>query len=57
MPREEALAVLRRVGREDLIPEAERELPDPVDLDELQRFGERHGATRGRLIDKMGGSP
>jgi len=41
----------------DLIPAAERELPDPVDLDEASRWAENHGFSRAFLIERMGGSP
>jgi len=57
IPRDELLAVLRRAGMADLIPAAERELPDPVDLDEASRWAENHGFSRAFLIERMGGSP
>jgi hypothetical protein len=37
--------------------EAERELPDPVEIKELEEFGNRHGINRGELMSRMGGSP
>jgi len=57
MPRDEALAVLRQAGFQDLVPDAERELPDPAKPQDLDRFAERHGLTRDLLISRMGGSP
>jgi hypothetical protein len=59
MPRAEVLAVMRRVGMQDLISDAERELPDPVDVDEVQRFCARHGVEMSMdwFVSRMGGSP
>jgi hypothetical protein len=57
MSRAEAAAMLVRAGLPDLATKAEAELPDPVDIDELGRFGERNGLTRDFLISRMGGSP
>ena len=48
---------LRRFGYQQLADEALRDLPDPVDLDELQAWCLRHGLTRDDLISRMGGSP
>lgn len=59
VPKQEVLAVLTRVGRNDLVEQAKRELPDPVDTerDVDQQHLLRYGLTRGQLIDRMGGSP
>jgi hypothetical protein len=48
---------LRRLGYSQLADEALRELPDPVDLDELQAWSMRYGLSRDELISRMGGSP
>jgi hypothetical protein len=59
VPKQEALAMLARVGRADLIEEAKRDLPDPIDTDrdlDLERLVQ-YGLTRDQLIDRMGGSP
>jgi hypothetical protein len=59
VPKQDVLAVLARVGRADLIEEAKRNLPDPIDTDrdiDQQRLLQ-YGLTRGQLIDRMGGSP
>jgi hypothetical protein len=48
---------LRGLGFPDIADEAERDLPDPVELRQVQEFGERHGITRDELINRMGGSP
>lgn len=55
--RDEVMATLRRAGFGDLADQAASELPDRIDLQELLRWGEAHGVTRGVLIDRMGGSP
>jgi hypothetical protein len=48
---------LRRLGYQQEADEALRVLPDEVDLQQLQEFGDRHGISRSELIDRMGGSP
>jgi hypothetical protein len=57
MARQEVVTGLTRAGLPDLARQAEAELPDPVEKDELDRFGERHGLTRDWLMNRMGGSP
>jgi hypothetical protein len=59
VPKQDVLAVLARVGRADLIEEAKRNLPDPIDTvrDIDQQRLLQYGLTRGQLIDRMGGSP
>lgn len=48
---------MRRLGYAQLADEASRDLPDPVDLDDLQAWSMRHGLSRDDLISRMGGSP
>ena len=48
---------LRRLGYAQQADEALNELPDPVDYEQVLRFGEQHGVSRDELIDRMGGSP
>jgi hypothetical protein len=51
------IEMLRRAGLQDAAEEAERSLPDPVELEDAQAFGfERFGITRDELISRMGGS-
>ncbi|MFD0526043.1 hypothetical protein [Kitasatospora arboriphila] len=54
--RSEVVAVLRRAGYWEEAEEAQRVLPDPVDLDRLAAWGQKHGITRDGLISRMGGS-
>jgi len=59
VPKQDALDMLARVGRTDLIEEARRNLPDPIDTDrdvDLERLLQ-YGLTRDQLVDRMGGSP
>ena len=48
---------LREIGYPQAADSAARELPDPVEIDQLKKFGERHGITIDTLISGMGGSP
>jgi len=57
MSKEELVRVLRNAGLDEVAEEAERSLPDEVDLDRAAEFGLRHGITRDELISRMGGSP
>jgi hypothetical protein len=55
--RQEVVEKLRRAGLRELADEAMRHLPDPVELEDAQEWGMRHGITRDSLISLMGGSP
>jgi hypothetical protein len=55
--RQSVVDSLRRLGYPQLSDDASRDLPDPVDLDELQEWELRHGLTHDDLISRMGGSP
>jgi hypothetical protein len=48
---------LRRLGFPELADVALRELPDPVDADQLENWGMRYGVSKDDLISRMGGSP
>ena len=48
---------LRKLGFVEVADEASRVLPDPVDLERAEEFGERHGIASSELISRMGGSP
>ena len=49
--------LLRRMGYRRQADIAARELPDPVEMDQLVEFADRHGITRDELESRMGGSP
>jgi hypothetical protein len=55
--RQEVVAIMRRTGYTELADEAERVLPDPVDLDQLEAFARQHGVSKDDMISEMGGSP
>jgi hypothetical protein len=48
---------LRRLGYPREAEEASRVLPDPVDLEQVQEFGDQHGIYHDDLISRTGGSP
>jgi len=48
---------LRLQGFPVLADLALRDLPDPVDIDQLENWGMRYGVTKDDVISQMGGSP
>jgi hypothetical protein len=56
-PKQEIVEIMRRTGYTDLADEAERSLPDPVDIDTLMAFAQSHGLNRDDFMSEMGGSP
>ena len=57
MTKAEVIRLLRNAGLPHVAEEAERSLPDEVDLERAAEFGARYGITRDELISRMGGSP
>jgi hypothetical protein len=57
LDRQWVVDMLRRLGYEDEAEDAVRELPDPVDRQQLTEFGDRHGISTAELTSRMGGSP
>ena len=55
--KQEVVDMLRGWGYPQLADEAWRDLPDPVDVDELRDWNMRHGVSRDDIISGMGGSP
>ena len=55
--RQSVIDILRRLGFPQVADEAAVVLPDPVDIDQLQKFAERHGISHDDLISRSGGSP
>ena len=55
--RQSVVGWLLREGFPQLADEASRTLPDPVDSDQLEEWGMRHGISRDDLISMFGGSP
>lgn len=55
--RQDVADMLRRAGLPQVADEALRVLPDPVDIETLQRFATPYGISRETLVSRMGGSP
>ncbi len=55
--RQWVVEMLRRLGYQDEAEAAARELPDPVDQEQIREFGDRHGISAAELTSRMGGSP
>jgi len=47
--------MLRRQGFPELADMTLRELPDPVDTEQLESWGMRYGVSKDDLISSMGG--
>jgi hypothetical protein len=48
---------LRRNGYRQLADEALRVLPEEMDRQQLEEWGDQHGISRDDLVNQMGGSP
>ena len=48
---------LRRLGYQQEADEALSVLPEEVNQEQLEEFGNQHGISRSELEDRMGGSP
>lgn len=57
MSKHEIVRMLLRAGLTEAAEDAERSLPDEVELERAAAFGARYGITRDELISRMGGSP
>jgi len=55
--RQEIVDMLRKAGLREVADKAAAELPDPVDLADVERWAEVHGVTKDMLISQFGGSP
>jgi hypothetical protein len=55
--RQWVIDLLRRLGYTQAAEEAARELPDPVSMEEIKKFGDRHGISHDDIMSQMGGSP
>jgi hypothetical protein len=54
---EHVVGILRTAALPDLVDEASRVLPDPVEYNFAERFLAEYGVTKDDLISRMGGSP
>jgi hypothetical protein len=57
IPKTQVLDTITRIGSADLARDAERELPDPVDIKRHQQLLTKFGLGQNQLIDREGGSP
>ena len=57
LSRKWAVDLMKRMGYSEAAEEASRVLPDPVDLEQLEKFGNRYGISLSELESGMGGSP
>jgi hypothetical protein len=55
--RQTVVHLLQALGYQEQADEAEKALPDPVSLDDLIAFSDKHGISRDELTSRMGGSP
>ena len=57
LTRQHVVSILRAAGLSDMADAAQRDLPDPVDSEQVAAWTARHGVNMGELMDRMGGSP
>jgi hypothetical protein len=57
--RQSVIEVLNRLGHRELADEVLRDLPDPVDINQLEEWCVQHSlpVPTDELISRMGGSP
>jgi len=55
--RQHVVEVLRTAGLPEVADEANRSLPEELDLELAAEFLARYGITKDALISRMGGSP
>jgi len=57
LTRQHVVNMLRTAGLSDLADAAQRDLPDPVDSEQVAAWAAQYGINMGELMDRMGGSP
>lgn len=55
--RQYMIDLLHHAGLSQLAEQAARELPDPVDSEQLEKWETQHGISRDDLISQFGGGP
>ena len=48
--------MLNHMGYPEAAKDAAQVLPDPLELEQLEAFGTKHGISRSELVSRMGGS-
>jgi len=57
LTRKHVVDTLRRAGLPEMADAAQRDLPDPVDSEQVAAWAVPYGINMGELMDRMGGSP
>ncbi|MGH3202432.1 MAG: hypothetical protein ACRDP5_10350 [Streptosporangiaceae bacterium] len=57
LTRQQVVDTLRNAGLPELADQAGRDLPDPVDSEQVAAWAVRYGVNMGELTSRMGGSP
>jgi hypothetical protein len=57
LSRKWVIDLMNHMGYSEAAEEASRVLPDPVDLEQLEKFSDRYGIPRAELESRMGSSP
>ena len=55
--RDHVVHILRRAGFWQVADEAEKELPDALDIEDAMSWCARHGINTSDVISQLGGSP
>jgi hypothetical protein len=57
LTRQHVVDTLRTAGLPEMADDALRDLPDPVDSDQVAEWAVGYGINMGELMSRMGGSP
>ncbi len=57
LTRQHVIDMLRTAGLPEVANDAQRDLPDPVDSEQVAAWAVPYGINMGALMDRMGGSP
>ena len=57
LTRQHVIDMLRMAGLPEAADDAQRDLPDPVDSEQVATWAVPYGINMGALMDRMGGSP
>jgi hypothetical protein len=55
--RDHVVHILRRAGFREVADEAEKELPDALDLEEAMNWCAQRGVNESDVVSQLGGSP
>ena len=56
LTRQHVVDMLRKAGLPEVADDAQRELPDPVDSEQVATWAVPYGINMGELMDRLGGS-